>query len=103
MFDDGYKPCGDQPTTIEIGECVAAKTKVADQRLNRAYAALQRAIDPEQRGPLLKAQRLWIQYRDANCGFYGAQQGTISRIKYPECMRVMTLNRAEELEQAAQP
>jgi uncharacterized protein YecT (DUF1311 family) len=103
MFGEGYKPCGDAGTTMATVECTAAKTKAWDQRLNAAYAALQRAADPAQREPLRRAQRLWVQYRDANCTFYAAGEGTIHRIEAAECLRAMTADRAQELEAAARP
>ena len=100
MFGPDYRPCGDQPNTLAIVDCLDAKTKLQDQRLNNAYKSLGQRIDPNQRDPLKAAQRLWIQYRDANCRFYGAQQGTIREIQAVECMRAMTQDRAQELEQA---
>src|SRR5215469_3652606 len=80
MFGPDYQPCGDKPNTLTVVECLQAKTKVADQRLNAAYAALQARIDPAQRQPLLAAERRWVQYRDANCSFYGAQEGSIRQV-----------------------
>lgn len=103
MFDDGYQPCGNGLSTLAIVACVQSKTQVADKRLNAAYTSLQRGVDAGQREPLRAAQRLWIQYRDANCRFYGAQDGTISGIKAAECLRAMTDARAAELEDAAKP
>ena len=100
MFGPDYQPCGDQANTLAIVGCVQAKTKVWDQRLNAAYKALQVRIDPAQRQPLLAAQRLWVQYRDANCAFYAAQEGTIREVQAAECMRSMTEDRARELEKA---
>ena len=100
MFGPGYQPCGNQPSTMATVDCVAAKTKIWDQRLNAAYKNLVRRIDPAQREPLRAAQRLWIQYRNANCRFYGAQQGTIREIQAAECLRSMTEGRALELESA---
>ncbi len=100
MFGPDYPPCGDKPSTLAIVECVQAKTKVSDQRLNAAYKALQTRTDAAQRQPLLAAQRLWVQYRDANCGFYGAQEGSIRQVQAAECMRSMTEDRAHELEKA---
>ena len=47
---------------------------------------------------LRAAQRLWIQYRDANCLYYGLGEGTIARLDAGECMRSMTKARAKELE-----
>jgi uncharacterized protein YecT (DUF1311 family) len=52
----------------------------------------------KQREQLRSAQRLWIQYRDANCLYYGLGEGTIARIDAGECVRNMTKARAEELE-----
>jgi uncharacterized protein YecT (DUF1311 family) len=100
MFGADYQPCGDKPNTLAIVECVQAKTKAADERLNAAYKALQARIDPAQRQPLLNAERLWVQYRDANCGFYGAQEGSIRQVQAAECVRSMTEDRARELEKA---
>jgi uncharacterized protein YecT (DUF1311 family) len=46
------------------------------------------------------AQRLWVQYRDANCGFYGTPDGSIRKVQGAECIRSMTEDRARELEKA---
>ena len=83
MFGPGFQPCGDKTSTLAVVECVQAKTNVADQRLNAAYKALQARIDSAQRQPLVAAQRLWLQYRDANCGFYGVQDGQSVRCRQP--------------------
>ena len=100
MFGPDYKPCSDQPSTLAIVDCVQAKTKLWDQRLNKAYMDLMHRIDTAQQGPLKAAQRLWVQYRDANCGFYGSQEGSIRQIQAAECLRAMTQERALELEKA---
>lgn len=68
--------------------------------MNAAYKALQARIEPAQRQPLLLAQRLWVQYRDANCGFYGTHDRSIRQVQAAECMRSMTDHRAHELESA---
>jgi len=44
------------------------------------------------------AQRLWIQYRDANCLYYDLGEGTIARIEAGYCMKELTQTRAVELE-----
>ena len=85
-------------STYQMVECLKAKTAQWDKRLNIAYQkALQDAV-PAQRDPLRAAQRLWIQYRDANCLYYGMGDGTIARLDAGECMRSMTEARAKELE-----
>jgi uncharacterized protein YecT (DUF1311 family) len=100
MFGSGFQPCGDKTSSLAVVECVQAKINVADQRLNAAYKALQGQIDANQRQPLLAAQRLWVQYRDANCAFYGVQDGSIRQVQAAECLRSMTEDRARELEKA---
>ena len=99
MFGPGFQPCGGKTSTLAVVECVQAKTALPDQRLNAAYKALQARIEAAQRQPLLAAQRLWVQYRHANCGFYGVQDGSI-RQQAAECIRSMTEDRARELEKA---
>jgi uncharacterized protein YecT (DUF1311 family) len=54
--------------------------------------------EASQRDQLQAAQRLWIQYRDANCMYYALGQGSISRINAAECLRRMTESRAKEFE-----
>jgi uncharacterized protein YecT (DUF1311 family) len=100
MFGPGFQPCGEKTSTLEVVECVRAKTNIADQRLNAAYKALQARIEANQRQPLLAAARLWVQYRDANCAFYGTPDGSIRQVQGAECIRSMTEDRARELEEA---
>ena len=101
MFGPGFQPCGKETSTPAVVECVQAKINAADQQLNAAYKALQAQIDNAQRQPLLAAQRLWVQYRDANCAFYGTHDGSIRQVHAAECLRSMTEDRARELEKAA--
>jgi uncharacterized protein YecT (DUF1311 family) len=63
-----------------------------------AYQQALKDAGEKQREQLRSAQRLWIQYRDANCLYYGLGEGTIARVEAGECMRNMTKARAEELE-----
>lgn len=102
MYGPDYEHCSAK-TTMGIAECVAERAKVWDGRLNTAYQALTQRSDPAQRAPLKKAQRAWISYRDANCKFYSAGQGTISRIEGAECLRAMTQQRTCEMERANNP
>jgi uncharacterized protein YecT (DUF1311 family) len=86
-------------STYEIVECQKAKLAVLDTRLNAAYQqALRDAQSPKQRDQLRAAQRLWVQYRDANCEYYELGEGTIARIEGGVCMLDLTRTRAQELE-----
>jgi uncharacterized protein YecT (DUF1311 family) len=85
-------------STSEMVECLKAKTAQWDKRMNVAYQQALKDAMPQQREQLRVAQRLWIQYRDANCLYYDLGEGTIARIDAGECMRSMTEARARELE-----
>jgi uncharacterized protein YecT (DUF1311 family) len=91
-------PC-DQNSTVEIVECLAGRIAAWDRRLNAAYRKAVDAMAGGQRDKLRAAQRLWIQYRDANCAVYAAGEGSIRRIEAALCMRNMTAWRALEFEQ----
>jgi len=63
-----------------------------------AYQLRLKAGEIKQREQLRVAQRLWIQYRDANCLFYALGEGTIARIDAGGCLLEMTKARALDLE-----
>ena len=84
--------------THQMVECLKAKTAQWDKRLNIAYQKAVQDAQPAQRDQLRAAQRLWVQYRDANCLYYGLGEGTIARLDAGECMRSMTEARAKEFE-----
>ena len=84
--------------TFQMVECLKEKTAQWDKRLNVAYQKAVQDAGSAQRDQLRAAQRLWVQYRDANCLYYGLGEGTIARLDAGECMRSMTEARAKELE-----
>jgi uncharacterized protein YecT (DUF1311 family) len=85
-------------STVEMVECLKTKTAEWDTRMTMAYQHALKDAGPAQREQLRVAERLWIQYRDANCLYYGMGKGTIARIDAGECLRSMTEARARELE-----
>jgi uncharacterized protein YecT (DUF1311 family) len=95
------KDCGQ--STYEIVQCQKAELALLDKRLNAAYRrALKDAQSDKQREQLRKAQRLWLQFRDANCDYYELGEGTIARIYGGQCMLDLTRARAAELERAVE-
>ena len=90
-----YRTCA-KGSTVDIEQCVGRLTKAWDQRLNAAY---QKIIKGNRNAYKMRiAQRLWVQFRNANCRYYGAGEGTIRRLEFAECMRSATAHRALELE-----
>jgi uncharacterized protein YecT (DUF1311 family) len=85
-------------STVEMVECIKSKTEQSDKRLNLAFEKAMKAAGPQQHDQLRAAQRLWIQYRDANCLYVGMGEGTVSHVNAAECLFSMTEERAKELE-----
>jgi uncharacterized protein YecT (DUF1311 family) len=85
-------------STAEMVDCLHVKAARWDKRMTIAYQQAMKDAQPAQRDQLRAAQRLWIQYRDANCLYYEMGEGTIARIDAAECVRSMTEARARELE-----
>ena len=90
--------CNDQQTTAEIVECLATQTAVWNRRLDTAYQKLLGLLPSRRRDRLRNAQRLWMQFRDANCAYFATGQGTIARVAAGQCMLRLTAARAQELE-----
>lgn len=100
--DQGDPEQGCDGSTYEMVECLKGKADQWDKRLNAAYAKVLKDAQPKQREQLRAAQRLWVQYRDANCLYWGLGEGTIARIQASDCTYRLTRTRAEELEGAAE-
>ncbi len=101
--------CSDPQTTVEMKMCAHAAYKAADQDLNADYKVAKkfmRTLDQdlpiELKGAeksLLKAQRIWIKFRDAQCRLEGfaARGGTMEGLLITSCLERMTRSRSEVL------
>ena len=80
-------------------ECITAEHARQDKRLNAGYKTLMAKLTPERKKQLQATQRLWLQFRDANCGFYADPDGgSLARIAANQCHLDMTTRRAQEFE-----
>jgi len=102
-YSKEYAVCMDGPqasqgATMAILNCGSKEIKHQDKRLNNAYKALKKSLSKSRQKELLTAQRLWIKYRDANCGFYNDPNGgSMHRMFAQECFMDATRSRADEL------
>jgi uncharacterized protein YecT (DUF1311 family) len=104
-FSPALDPCLDKAAgvTTEMVNCIAAETEVQDKRLNAAYKAALAKQTPARQKELQAVQRLWIQYRDANCKFaFDPDGGTMAHVESTGCFMSMTAGRADELEALAE-
>jgi uncharacterized protein YecT (DUF1311 family) len=83
--------------TLQILQCIGKQQENWDRKLNAAYQAALKEAEPNQRDLLRQSERAWIKFRETNCDYYGAADGSISRINAAACFRDMTEKRAREL------
>ena len=101
-YGEEYQTCRDG-NTHDIVMCLSKLYEKWDGRLNAAYKKLLGMEKEAIRLKTLKlSQQAWLKYRDANCDWYEAGEGTIHRLWGSECMRSMTACRALELEDAGE-
>lgn len=71
--------CRESVVTSDLTQCLDLAWKKSDAKLNDIYARVQRVLDQEEKGRLVRSQGLWIKYRDATCdaeyGLYGGGTG----------------------------
>lgn len=92
-------PCANVVVTVDLANCLAKARDTSDAQLNAAYKQLRGRLDAADGQRLVAAQRLWIQYRDANCAaerdLYDG--GTAASPAYLACLEAMTRARTKEL------
>ncbi|MDU9404488.1 lysozyme inhibitor LprI family protein [Pseudomonas sp. zfem004] len=104
-YSSSYTQCMDKASsTVAIGACIQAETKLQDERLNRVYKQLMAKLEGQQQKDLREVQRSWIKYRDGNCAFHGKlSDGSLYHIEGAMCVMGMSKDRAAELERVLSP
>lgn len=100
-FSPTYSKCVDKSggVTSLMLECDEKEYKVQDAKLNKMYQSAMSKLDPQGKNKLKNVQRIWVQYKEAKCGFYyGLSGGTMDLINSSECTLQETALRAHELE-----
>lgn len=105
LYTGRYSTCMDDSggVTVEMLNCVDEELVSQDARLNGAYKKLGSQLSSARKQQLVAAQRLWVQYRDANCKFYADPDGgTLANVSANECVLRETAERAKELDGMAE-
>lgn len=85
-------------STADMLNCAAVESRVQDVALNGAYQALLRRLEAPRTGQLRVAQRVWLEFRKANCEYVANPSGgTAARLAGATCMLEMTAARTREL------
>ena len=84
--------------TRVLVDCLVDRASHWEKRMQAAYQQALKDAEPKQREKLVLAQKLWLQFRAANCEYYGLGPGTYAGIQAGYCMKDLTETRARELE-----
>ncbi|MBT2342164.1 MULTISPECIES: lysozyme inhibitor LprI family protein [Pseudomonas] len=91
--------CANTITQSEMNQCAAKENKAADKELNDLYKQITARLkdDPKAKQSLVKAQRAWIGFRDAECNFSasGVEGGSVYPLIYNDCITAQTKARVE--------
>jgi uncharacterized protein YecT (DUF1311 family) len=60
-------PCANVIVSAELTKCLSDSRDTADAKLNSVNEEIRSRLESADAESLTKTQRLWIQYRDANC------------------------------------
>jgi uncharacterized protein YecT (DUF1311 family) len=94
-------PCPNAATTLDMAQCFSKAKASSDEKLAALYKKVLIKLDGDDADRLAKAQRLWTEYREANCSAERAlyQGGSAAPVVYLACMDAMTSARTGELQQ----
>jgi uncharacterized protein YecT (DUF1311 family) len=92
-------PCLERPegqSTVGMVQCTDKEIKIWDEMLNEEYGRLLSVLKEKAADDVRKAQRLWIQSRDADCKvpYEIFEGGTIAQPIGARCMLDQTADRA---------
>jgi uncharacterized protein YecT (DUF1311 family) len=86
------------PSSADMLSCAAVESRVQESALNSAYQSLLRRLEAPRTGQLRVAQRVWLEFRQANCAYVANPAGgTAARVAGAACMLQMTAARTREL------
>ena len=92
-------PCLNAASTVNSVKCLSKARVSSDAKLNSFYQEIQKRLDGDDAKRLIADEKLWIQYRDANCeaeqALYGLGAG--AEPAYLACLEAMTRERTKEL------
>jgi uncharacterized protein YecT (DUF1311 family) len=92
-------PCQGPSSGAGETACFGDALKKSDSQLNQMYQRVQGVVDGDGLVKLRSAQRLWIQFRDANCEaehelYSGGSAAPMVKLA---CLEAVTRHRTEEL------
>ncbi len=94
-------PCPNAVTTLDMAQCFSKAKASSDEKLTALYKRVLSKLDGDDADRLVNVQRVWAEYREANCSAERVlyQGGSAAPVVYVACMEALTKARTEELQQ----
>ena len=89
-------PCN-RPDTPSLTDCGNKAQEHAEQELNKTYQLALKTGDAAQQEELRQVQRVWLQYRDAECEIEGEGYSTLKVAMVALCVAALDKDRTNEL------
>lgn len=93
--------CDDSSNQAELTMCADQQLAASDAQLNDLYGQIRQRLanDADVAGHLVAAQKAWIAFRDAECGFVasGVEGGSIQPMIIMDCRDRLTRLRVDDL------
>jgi uncharacterized protein YecT (DUF1311 family) len=94
--------CANATDQTTLNECADAAFKKSDAELNALYKKIEQRLkdNDEARKLLVGAQRAWLTFRDADCGFSASRVagGSLHPMTYATCLDDLTQRRTKDFE-----
>lgn len=91
--------CANAMTQAAMNQCAAQENEAADKELNTLYKQITARLkdNVEAKQLLVKAQRAWIGFRDAECSFSasGVEGGSVYPMIHNDCITTLTKARIQ--------
>jgi uncharacterized protein YecT (DUF1311 family) len=99
QMNEPDSPCARVVVTSDLVACLSKARASSDTEMNSLYQRIKATLDASEGEQLIKTQRLWIKYRDANCSAERSlyDPGTGGPPADLACLEAMTRERAKEL------
>lgn len=94
----------DEGGALQINECLAKAARVEDQKLNRAYGHLMKALPRDRQRALQAVERAWLNFAEKHCEFESSAfaGGSLEALTYQTCIADLARERTRQLTESPQ-
>ncbi|WP_443749656.1 lysozyme inhibitor LprI family protein [Asticcacaulis solisilvae] len=100
-YSHEFDMCIDRAQAMDaaMANCEDEELARQDKALNVVYKTLTAKLEPDRQEMLRKSERLWVQFRDAECDLQSSAEagGTLAPVIQEDCLMSMTADRVKQL------